>query len=66
MPEPFVHPPLNAETEGMRQIITALVHQLGGSAFVDRAEIVRVLNEGWTVHVTHDTEDNFTFKEVQA
>ena len=57
-------PPSSGEMEGMRRIVTALVHQLGGSACIDRAELERVATERATVQVIHDEMHNYILKEV--
>jgi hypothetical protein len=59
-----LRPPPDSEAEGMRRIITALVHQLGGAAYIDRAELERVASEHATVRVTYDEMHNYTLKEV--
>lgn len=50
--------------EGMRVLITALVHQLGGSAVVEKVELDRVYLENKGIDVYEDDSHRFTIREV--
>lgn len=51
--------------EGMRVLLVALLHQLGGSAVVPEVEITRVQHERMTVQVVQN-EDMYILREVQG
>jgi hypothetical protein len=51
--------------EGMRVFLTALLHQLGGSAVVPEVELHRIRDKRMTVHVVQ-SEDMYMLREVQG
>jgi hypothetical protein len=53
------------EKEGMRILLVALLHQLGGSAVVPEVELMRVQRARLTVHVVQQ-EDMYILREVDG